>query len=1238
MSASKRVGSARRSYVFETVERRVLLSAAPAGWHAAPIVVMAQFAPVAGATAGTTIRYADGTASPDSAALTPDQVRGAYGITGLTVNGVVGTGAGQTIAIVDAYDDPTAATDLATFSTFYGLPAANFTKIGQNGQPISGANNPGTDPAGPTYVTGESTWEGEESLDIEWAHVIAPDAAIVLVECNSDGNDLYTGVLAARQLPNVSVISMSWGGDEYASETSDDTTYFTTPAGHQGITFVASAGDNGIYEPGDASDTVAPEYPAASPNVVSVGGTSLFPSGDAYGSETGWGNGALSSTAGGGGGGVSAYESAPAYQTFVTGDIGGGFRTYPDVAMLADPATGVSIVDSYDTGSASTPWIDGLTGGTSLAAPMFGGVMAIVNQERTSQGLATLDGKSQTLPHLYELPDAAFHDITSGDNGDQAGTGYDLVTGRGSPVGTQMVADLTANYIGYHVFDDINVDGIQEAGEHGVANVTVELESVAGSVLQTTTTDQDGFYQFLNPAPNSYLVHFVAPGGFQISPTGTTGTSILQSTADPATGNAAASITGTGVIGMSDYPYANCGMFSETISISDATIQRPQSGTANMTFTVTITPGSATTTFAVPYATADGTTADDTSTTGPATVAHDDYQATSGTIVFAPGVVTETITVVILGNTAIEKDLLFTVALSPPSSQFDLADSNTVGTGTIVNTSFPSVVIDATSADSLIRPDSGTATMLFPVTLSAAAPFPVTVSYTTTDVTAVANIDYLTSTGTLTFDVDPNTGLTASLTQNITVTILGGTNRQLNKQFAVNVAASTDATTGNPSQVEGTIVTNSPPGINAVGGSITESLTGTALLPFEVEVAPSLTSPVTVNYTTADGTAIAGVDYQAMSGTLTLSPGRVQQTVFVPVFRQFLSEMDKTLSFTISDPSAAIDLVSPTVTGTIHYLPVTTLPISRNQKAIYTDTLGQKVTVGLTGPGSGTIVFLGSDSVATNAYELSFTGTTAASNVSVSVSGTGQTTVNSIVVDGSLNALSAKAVNVQQGVVSISGTINSLVAGYLSATAVTLGGSATSRPASVNIRRAVDTSITSGAPIRTLVAGAYIDTTPATPVYITAPSVGTVRVAGNFGGTIRTSGMVAALQVGGALTGGVESDLGIGSVVADSISGAVLTAGAGSSTGTVADTTFTNANATIGRIQVKSTFSDSLIAGSHVGRVTLGSVDSSASGSPFGIVGSHIASLKTTTSSGSILSVANPHVQFKYEDFEVNLV
>jgi subtilase family serine protease len=217
--------------------------------------------------------------APDSSSpvgLTPVQIRGAYGI-----SSIADTGAGQTVAIVDAYDDPNIQTDLNTFDTTFALPATTIQKLNENG----GTTLPGGDP--------DYLWEGEECLDVEWAHAIAPGAQIVLVEAtngdliNSQSfDDLTTAVNTARDLPGVSVVTMSWGFPESlftgngspGAEHSFDT-IFTTPAGHQGVTFVASTGDYGV--PGG--------YPAFSPNVLAVGGTTLtVGGGNTYGSETGW--------------------------------------------------------------------------------------------------------------------------------------------------------------------------------------------------------------------------------------------------------------------------------------------------------------------------------------------------------------------------------------------------------------------------------------------------------------------------------------------------------------------------------------------------------------------------------------------------------------------------------------------------------------------------------------------------------------------------------------------------------------------------------------------------------------------------------------------------------------------------------------------------------------------------------------------------------------------------------------
>jgi hypothetical protein len=231
---------------------------------------------------------------------------------------------------------------------------------------------------------------------------------------------------------------MSWGFPEtttgLASAETQYDSYFTTPAGHQGVTFVASTGDYG---------SAVPEYPAFSPNVVAVGGTSLSMNADgSYNSETGWGYYANQlDTFIGSGGGVSQYESEPGYQQGVQST---GSRSIPDVSFVADPNTGAWIADTYNL-PGDNPWE--IAGGTSLSAPAWAGLIALVNQGRTAAGEQTLGsaGPTETQTALYNLPQTDFNVIASGSNGDfTAQSGYNLVTGLGTPIANNLVPDLIA--------------------------------------------------------------------------------------------------------------------------------------------------------------------------------------------------------------------------------------------------------------------------------------------------------------------------------------------------------------------------------------------------------------------------------------------------------------------------------------------------------------------------------------------------------------------------------------------------------------------------------------------------------------------------------------------------------------------------------------------------------------------------------------------------------------------------
>ena len=1178
------------TYLLELMEQRLLLSTSipglPAGW-----VASHPFQP-------TNTITIDGVVKPDSSAspegLTPGQMTGAYGVNDITFGGVAGNGAGETIAIVDAYDYPTAFTDLQAFDTQFGLPdPPSFTKLNQNGQaaPLPGVDN--TSPKG-------DDWEVEESLDIEWAHSIAPGANIILFEANSAGNDLYTADAAAARTPGVSVISNSWGGDEFSGESSFDS-IFLTPAGHQGDTFVFAAGDSGAFD--TDTGTIAPNYPASSPNVVSVGGTTLNVTGATYQSESVWGDGDLSGFNGGGGGGISGIEAKPQYQKFLV-PTSTTLRSYPDVAMDADPATGVPIYDTYDFGTAE-PWAQ--FGGTSLACPMFAALVSIANQGRVLAGGTTLDGTTQTLPRIYTEPYADFHDITSGSNGFAATVGYDLGSGRGSPIANLLVPDLAYNYIGYHAFEDTNIDGVQEDGEAGIPGTTATLYTVGADgivgtgddvLVGSTTTDAYGLYEFSNVTPGTYYVHFVMPVGYSISPITGTGAAGTNSTADPITGD-----TGPITMGVNtEYNLANVGAYHQTISIDDASVVRPHSGVAPLVFTVTLAPINLNTT-TVTYTTVDGT----------ATVANDDYIPVTGTLVFPPGTTQENITVDAVGNLVIENNVTFTVNTTIPPGFFNLKN---VGVGTIINSNFPAVAVSTPATQTR----SATATLLFPfvVTLSAPAPFEVDVPYTTQDLTAIGGVDYVATSGTLVFPAESTTP------QTIEVSVNPGTNRQLDKTFELILQASPTITLGTPSVSVGTILTNAPPGVNADPAEVTESLTGITYLPFTVDVAPSLTGTVTVDYATSNGTAIAGVDYKAVSGTLTFSPGRIQQTVYVPVFQQFIPQQDKTLTFTLSNPVGNILLIDPVVTGTIHYVSLVAIPFSAHQKAVYTDSLNQVVTVSMKGPGTGDVVFLGSSSSATNAYEITVDGTTNTTGVTMKVAGGKQTSLTDIIADTPLGSIDAKTTNITS-LINIAGSLDSLDIGYVAGANITIGGGSSGQSVALTFNRFVNGFITSDIPIRSITAGAYLNTTGG-EITITAPSVGPVKVKGNFGGTIISSN-IASLTVGGTIEGGgIVASGKIGSVTAASIVNSTFYAGVNDDVtalpATEAD--FASTSSSIKSIKVNGgVFSDTQISGWSVGSVS--SAATTAAGGTVNISGNSIGKVKAAgAASHKLVQVSNP--------------
>jgi hypothetical protein len=473
------------------------------------------------------------TAPAGTTAYSPAQVASAYGINSLSEDGT-----SQTIAIVDAYHNPDINLAVDAFDGQFGLTSSGaslyqqygaassfLTVLNQSGQSTS---LPTTDPAG----QGADNWEVEEALDVEWAHAVAPGAKLILVEANSQAlSDLMAAVATAAAQPGVSVVSMSWGFPEgqavFAADEAEYDSTFQVP----GVTFVASTGDYGVADL---------QYPAFLYNVVAVGGTSLsLNAASSYQAETGWGyNSAAAGTFIGSGGGISLYEPEPAYQANVQST---GGRTTPDVALVADPATGAWIADPYNL-DPSNPFE--VVGGTSLSAPAWAGILALVNQGRLAAGHPALNSASPTEAQqaLYALPQSDYHAITGGTNGYAASAGYNLVTGLGTPVASQLVSDLVSYagpgtaYVGPKVAPLQNATRTAEGANYGGP---IDVYNVFDSLLVSSNDASPGRNLGAGSAPNAAplaAAYFGMPGAptWAIPPMlGSSAGGVLPSSAAP---------------------------------------------------------------------------------------------------------------------------------------------------------------------------------------------------------------------------------------------------------------------------------------------------------------------------------------------------------------------------------------------------------------------------------------------------------------------------------------------------------------------------------------------------------------------------------------------------------------------------------------------------------------------------------------------------------------------------------
>jgi subtilase family serine protease len=377
-----------------------------------------------------------------TACYSPQEIQHAYGVDSLLNAG--DTGANQTIVIIDSFAPPTLASDVATFDAGYDLPPLTSLKVLSPLGPAPPFDTSNGDMVG---------WSVETTLDVEWAHAMAPSAGIVVLTSNVAETEGVQGMPEFAQLIKYAldhrlgqVISQSWGATENTLFSPQGNQVLGTFEGLYArargmhVTVLASSGDTGStnYElNGDLYPTRVVGYPASSPSVTAVGGTSLFAdtSGN-YQYETVWGSpvgpyGYCGAT----GGGVSQTFTEPSYQRGLPGATQsalGGHRGIPDISWLADPCNGILLYLSFIPGAEGWYFI----GGTSESAPQWAGLVADLDQ---------LAGRPVGFlnPYLYALgaSHVGFHDVTIGNNADletsvpgyDAGPGWDLATGWGSP-------------------------------------------------------------------------------------------------------------------------------------------------------------------------------------------------------------------------------------------------------------------------------------------------------------------------------------------------------------------------------------------------------------------------------------------------------------------------------------------------------------------------------------------------------------------------------------------------------------------------------------------------------------------------------------------------------------------------------------------------------------------------------------------------------------------------------------
>jgi Calx-beta domain len=594
----------------------------------------------------------------------------------------------------------------------------------------------------------------------------------------------------------------------------------------------------------------------------------------------------------------------------------------------------------------------------------------------------------------------------------------------------------------------------------------------------------------------------------------------------------------------------------------------------------------------------------DYSTTPGTAIAGVNYTAVTGTLVFASGVKSVTFQVPIIndlvydGSATSNGDLTFNVNLSNPQGggAFIGSPSTTV---TVTETTLPSITM---SGGSVVEGTSGTTDLPFTLTLQPTVNT-VTVDYTTVDGTATAGQDYTAGSGTVTF-------APGQTTQTVDVSVIGSTVVKPTETVLLELFNATNATISQLSTT-GTILNDNVPSISIGNVTVTEPISGIVNAVFPLTLSTAAFSPLSVTYGTVDGTAIAGSDYTAESGTVTIPAGQTTGQISIPVNTDFLQEDTETFSVALSNP-VGVTLANNTATGSILNQLVHSVTLDAKHPFRYIDANNTRAMVSLKGPGSGSILYLGQPN--NDVKEIFLDGTTARSQLIVNTVRL-QTYLVNLTVNGTIGAVVGPQLDLQ-GDINISGAVRTLrLHSILGGNTINIGsGDGSIKGVVTSFADVNDLTLNSALPLTTVSAAGWHNSSG---TGITAPSVGTIASRGNFQANVNVTGNLGSLNVAGSLNDSIIRVGGnINQVAARLMTNDTIFAGVDDSVTTLPDSAaqFVNSTSTIKRVIITSgvlgAFSNTLVAAPIITAAQTNSVSVANNGASFGFAGDIIRSVK----------------------------